>query len=404
MLSRWIKSLGKKLDLMGKGLIEIVYDKRQDVPARIIAFFLKGLSYIFKAIVKARYFLYDKRVFKDNYLGCLVIVVGNLTVGGTGKTPVVEKIARELTASGKKVAILSRGYKSKSDGFFTKLKNYFTHGEVSPPKVVSDGETVFLDSLVAGDEPYMLARNLKGVAVVVDKNRVKAGHFAVKNFGVDVLILDDGFQYLPLKGQLQVLLVDKTNPFGNKHLLPRGILREPVSHLKRASYVLLTKSDGNRDMPLENFIRKYNKSAEMIECEHSIQYLLNFHTNERAEMSIMKRQDIACFSAIAVPEGFEKFLVREQANIVHKERFLDHHRFTQLELDDFFAEAKENGAKFVVTTEKDAVRIAKDYKTPIPLYFTKLDINILSGDKDFSHLVDRICSKTSINSKNTKNL
>ncbi len=396
MLSRWIKSLKKKLELFGKGAIDIVYDRREDFPAKVFAFFLRGLSYVFKAIVKLRYFLYDKRVFKDNYLGCLVIVVGNLTVGGTGKTPVVEKIARELTAEGRKVAILSRGYKSKSDGLLGKLKNWITHGEVSPPKVVSDGENVLLDSLVAGDEPYMLARNLKGVAVVVDKNRVKAGHFAVEKFGVDVLILDDGFQYLPLKGQLQILLVDKTNPFGNKALLPRGILREPVSHLKRASYIFLTKSDGNRDLELESFIRKYNKEAEMIECAHCPQYLLNFHTDERVELPIMKNVDIACFSAIAVPAGFEYFLLKERANIVYKERFLDHHRFSKEELDEVFKEAVESGAKFVVTTEKDAVRIDKDYKTPIPFYYTKLDIKILSGDKDFKHLVDRICSKTSI--------
>ncbi len=110
----------------------------------------------------------------------------------------------------------------------------------------------------------------------------------------------------------------------------------------------------------------------------------------------MKNTEIACFSAIAVPEGFERFLLKEKAKILHKERFLDHHRFSKDELDDFFEEAQENGAEFVVTTEKDAVRISKDYETPLPLYFTKLDINILSGDKDFKHLVDRICQKTSI--------
>ena len=115
----------------------------------------------------------------------------------------------------------------------------------------------------------MLARNLPGVVVLCDKNRVKAGSYAIRKFGCDTLILDDGFQYLPLKGRLNLLLVDKTNPFGNQHLLPRGILREPIQHLSRASYILLTKSDGERDESLLELIREHNSKAEIIECAHA---------------------------------------------------------------------------------------------------------------------------------------
>jgi len=393
MFKRFLDSFKKRLDKFAEGVVDVIYDRRSDFPARILGGFLKALSYIFSTIVQFRYFLYRKRIFRDAPLGCLVVVVGNLTVGGTGKTPIVEKFARELTKRNRKVAILSRGYKSKSDTKIEKFKRWLTHSNEQISRVVSDGKNILLDSEMAGDEPYMLARNLPGVIVIVDRNRVRGGHFAIKEFGADTLILDDGFQYLPLRGQIQLLLVDKTNPFGNKSLLPRGILREPVKHLKRASYIFLTKSDGNRSIELENFIREYNKDAEFIECAHIPQYVINFETDERKELSLLKGKSVACFSAIAMPESFENFIREMGADIIYNERFLDHHRFTDRELEDFFNTAKSLEADFVVTTEKDAVRINKDFKASIPFYYTRLDIDIISGDEDFEKAVDRICFK-----------
>ncbi len=370
---------------------DVIYDRRKGFGVSIYATFLKALSFIFEAIVRLRYFLYEKRIFRDAPLGCLVVVVGNLTVGGTGKTPIVEKFARTLNERGRKVAILSRGYKSKSDGTLGKFIRWITHGESPKPRVVSDGKNILLNSELAGDEPYMLARNLPGVVVVVDKNRVRAGHFAITEFGVDTLILDDGFQYLPLKGQLQLLLVDKTNPFGNFSLLPRGILREPVSHLHRASFIFLTKSDGTRDPKLEYTIRQYNPTAEIIECSHRPSALANFSTNERQDLSILNGSKIACFAAIAAPESFENFLTKLGAEIVYKKRFLDHHRFDDSELEEFFQNAVKSGAEFAVCTEKDAVRIENNFKAPLPFYYTKLEIDILKGDEDFESAVEKIC-------------
>ena len=390
-----LKDIKRKLKKAGNDFAhftaDVIYDRRDGWGVRIFATFLKALSYIFEAIARTRYWLYNKRIMRDAPLGCLVVVVGNLTVGGTGKTPIVEKFARTLSERGRKVAILSRGYKSKSEGSFKKFLRWLTHGEAPKPRVVSDGKNLLLDSEVAGDEPYMLARNLPNVVVVVDKNRVRAGHYAITEFGVDTLILDDGFQYLPLKGQVQLLLVDKTNPFGNFSLLPRGILREPVSHLSRASYIFLTKSDGKKDPELERVIRKYNPSVEIIECAHRPTCLANFQTNQRTELDILKGAKVACFSAIAVPEGFEKFLTQLGGEIVYKKRFLDHHRFDDIELETFFKNAVESGAEFAVCTEKDAVRIRTDLATPIPFYYTKLEIDIIYGDEDFESAVEKIC-------------
>src|SRR5437868_4085642 len=220
----------------------------------------------------------------------------------------------------------------------------------------------------------MLARNLPGVIVLVDKNRVKAGEFAIKKFGCDTLVLDDGFQYLPLKGRLNLLLVDKTNPFGNGYLLPRGILREPVKHLKRASYVFLTKSNGQRDLDLEASIKEHNPEVDIIECAHRPQYLQRFGTTDdspgsRQPLSYLKGRRVYAFSGIATPESFEKFLRDLGALIVGRERFLDHYRYAEEDLAELFSQAREEGAECLVTTEKDAVRIAESLACPLPVYY-----------------------------------
>jgi len=261
---------------------------------------------------------------------------------------------------------------------------------------VSDGGEVLLGSEDAGDEPYMLARNLPGVVVLVDKDRVKAGTYAIKRFGCDTLVLDDGFQYLPLKGSLNLLLVDKTNPFGNGHLLPRGILREPIKHLRRASYVFLTKSDGRRDLEMESIIKEHNPGADIIECVHRPQYLQRFGANPdspdfRAPLAMLKGRRIGAFCGIAAPESFEKFLRDLGGEVRFARRFLDHYRFVPEDFVSLFSEAIEKRVEMLVTTEKDAVRIAEDLRCPVPLYYLRLEIEIIRGAADFDEAVGRIC-------------
>lgn len=370
---------------------DVIYDRRHGRAAEVMGTFLCGLSFLFSGVVQFRYYLYEHRILRNKPLGCLVVVVGNLTVGGTGKTPVVEKFARILNDRGRKVAILSRGYKSKKEPLSKKLWRKLTHGKETPPKIVSNGEEVLLDSESAGDEPYMLARNLPGVVVLCDKNRVKAGSFAIRNFGCDTLILDDGFQYLPLKGKLNLLLVDKSNPFGNQHLLPRGILREPVKHLNRASYIFLTKSDGVRDEALLELIRDNNPKAEIIECAHKPQFLRSVDLDEELPLDALKGAHVAAFSGIASPESFEKMLRDFGAEIRYNQRFLDHHRFSRNEIERFYKKAGDFGLDMIVTTEKDAVRLFEDIRPPVPIYYLRLEIDILSGEEDFEDAAARIC-------------
>ncbi|MEM9026447.1 MAG: tetraacyldisaccharide 4'-kinase, partial [Verrucomicrobiota bacterium] len=288
---------------------------------------------------------------------------------------------------------LSRGYKSKKEPLPKRIWRRLSHGDEPPPKIVSDGKTVFLDSETAGDEPFMLARNLlqHGVLVLVDKNRVKAGAYAISEFGADTLILDDGFQYLPLKGRLNLLLIDKNNPFGNGYTIPRGILREPISHIKRASYVFITKSDGKPDTELRAEIDRHNPGVDIIECAHAPRYLQALDGDEQHTLDFLQNQRIAAFSGIATPESFEAFLRRYGAELRFVKRFLDHHRFTDGEIERVFEEALKAGASCVVTTEKDAVRLDAERPWPLPLYFLRLEIEILDGANDFEAAVSRIC-------------
>jgi len=387
-MSSWLK---RQLNTFEQYTIDVIFGRREGMRATVFAGFLQGLSYLFSGIAQSRLWLYRKRILHDQPLGCLVVVVGNLTVGGTGKTPVVEKFARALRDRGRRVAILSRGYRSKSAPMWKKWWYRLSHTDEPPPRIVSDGHRVLLDSEQAGDEPYMLARNLPGVFVIVDKNRVKAGAYAIKKFGCDTLILDDGFQYLPLKGRLNLLLVDKTNPFGNGHLLPRGILREPIKHLKRASYVFLTKSDGVRDLELEELIQKHNPGVDIIECAHRPQFLQRFGTDERQPLEWLNGKKVGAFSGIAVPESFEKFVRDLGGHIAFTRRFLDHYRFTSEDFVAIFTEGIEQKVEFIVTTEKDAVRLPDGLPCAVPIYYLRLEIDIIRGASDFDEAVERIC-------------
>jgi tetraacyldisaccharide 4'-kinase len=343
-------------------------------------------------VVQLRLFLYNHRIFRYHTLGCQVISVGNLTVGGTGKTPVVEVFARELQKAGRRVAILSRGYKKVEPRLLQRVVDKALFRSYHrPPRVVSDGNTLLLDSAMSGDEPYMLASNLPDVAVLVDKDRVKSGRYAINKLGCDTLILDDGFQYLALKHRVEIVLVDRTNPFGNEYVLPRGVLREPIKNIKRANFIFITKSDGTGTEDLRNRLRSLNPSAEIIECRHCPRHLQNVFTVERMELGRLKGLDIVVVSGIAVPGSFESALEQQGARILDRNRFADHHRYAQQEIIDIINNGKKLKAHAIITTEKDAVRFPKLDRWDVPVYFLRVDIEILSGAEDFHACISRIC-------------
>jgi tetraacyldisaccharide 4'-kinase len=373
-------------------VLEVILEERRGKRAAILRGVLFVLSKIFIGAVKARRFLYSVRILRDSTLGVQVIAIGNLTVGGTGKTPVVEKFARELQDQGRTVAILSRGYRSKPPPITKRLWNrlLFRH-ESTPPRVVSDGKNLLLDSETAGDEPYMLASNLKDVIVLVDKDRVKSGRYAIEKFGCDTLLLDDGFQYWKLRGRRHdVVLIDRQQPFGNEHMLPRGTLREPPSHLARATTIFITKSDGNTK-ELRQRIEEHNSSAGIIECIHAPLYFEDVFSGEQQGLDLLKGKKIASLSGIAQPESFEQSLVKLGGELVYSKRFADHHRFTQQEIINTINRAKKRQAQAIITTQKDAVRFPKIDRRDLAIYFMRVEIKILSGANDFQDCVRKIC-------------
>ena len=372
--------------------LEVILGQRRGKRAALLRTVLFGLSKVFAVAVKIRRFLYNVRIFRDSTLGVQVIAIGNLTVGGTGKTPVVEKFARELRDLGRNVAILSRGYRSKPPPLSHRLLDrLLLRADSTPPRVVSDGKNLLLDSETAGDEPYMLASNLKDVVVLVDKDRVKSGRYAIEKFGCDTLLLDDGFQYWDLRGRRQdVVLIDRQQPFGNEFLLPRGTLREPPSHLARASVIFITKSDGNT-AELRKRITQYNSTAGIIECIHHPLYFEDVFTGEQHGLDLLKDKKIASLSGIAQPESFEGSLIQLGGELVYSKRFADHHRFTQQEILNAINRSKKRQAQAIITTQKDAVRFPKIDRRDLPIFFMRVEIKILSGSDDFRDCVRKIC-------------
>ena len=374
-------------------LVKIIQEKGADQGqpggVRFLLAILKGLSCIFAAIVALRYFLYRVGLKRRHPLGIQVISIGNVTAGGTGKTPETEIFARTLAAEGRKVAILSRGYRRKEAPWWQRL---FTD-VISPPLVVSDGKHVLLDSATGGDEPYMLASNLPGVAVVVDRDRVKAGRYAIKRLGCDTIILDDGFQYQKLKHSIEVVLVDSTNPFGNGNMLPRGILREPVRHLKRADIIFLTKCRGDVSAVVQE-IRKYNKTAEIVECTHAPKSLKDVWSREEFPLTWLEGKTTCTLSGIASPKGFENSLRHLGAKVVWCERYADHHSYDSSEILYALNRTADMGADALVTTEKDAVRFPRFETSPVRCLYLRIAIEILRGRESFQDIINRICFRT----------
>ena len=383
--------MGRRLENLEQFGIDVVLERRHGIRASILRGILYALSFIYDRLVQLRLYFYRKRILRERALGCLVISVGNLTVGGTGKTPIVEKFARALQAGGRRVAILSRGYKSmpRKRSWWDRLRRSM----VDPPRIVSDGKSLLLDSRTAGDEPYMLAHNLKDVVVLVDKDRVKSGRLAIDKWKVDTLLLDDGLQYLHLKHRLDIVLVDRQAPFGNEFLLPRGTLREAPRNLRRASYIFITKNTGQSNEALIQRIRRYNRTADIIECAHKPLYLQNVFTGEQLPLESLRDAFIGSICGIAAPESFEGALRKLGAHIDLAKRYIDHHYYTEPELTTFINRCIRRDLAMIVTTEKDAVRMPHlpEAKVKVPVYFLRVEIEILSGHESWEHCVGRIC-------------
>lgn len=390
MFDSRVSSIGQDLEKWGA---DVIFGREKGFRAGLARVVFRGFSWLFAIIVRCRLLLFRVGLKKQALLGVKVVSIGNLTMGGTGKTPVVEFFCKALRQKGRNPVILSRGYKSR------KLEGrqvWRGRREEEPgefPKVVSDGERLRLPVEYAGDEPYMLARNLlPGVGVVVDRDRVKGGRFAVRELQADILLLDDGLQYLKLDHAVDVVLVDAERPFGTDALIPRGTLREPPSNLSRANYIFVTRCHQPLSQEQIARLQRRNKTAPIIQTRHAPQYLEKvFHEGDRMELSELQGKYVAAMSGIANPESFEGLLKELGAEVMFHRTFGDHQVFPQKDVDSVFERALERDVDFVVTTEKDAVRFPRPTEDSVPLYFLRIEVEIIEGEEEWQACLERLC-------------
>lgn len=335
---------------------------------------LPPLSMLYSAGIRLRLAAYRRHWFSVHSLGVPVVSVGNLTAGGTGKTPLVEWFCRALANEGKRVCVLTRGYGRRN---------------ASEQVVASDGRKILADVTYAGDEPLLLARKLLGVAAVVcNANRASAGEWAIKNLGTEVFVLDDGFQHLQLARDLNVVTIDATNPWGGG-LLPYGRLREPVSGLTRADCIVLTRTDEGSD--LASLTTRVQNIAGNLPLFHSrmITRALRYLDGRVAPRT---SEPLAAFCGLGNPNTFFRHLEREGYSLALKRAFPDHFNYQQTDLDKLAAEAKAAGAKGLVTTEKDAVKLSS-LRLGLPCYVLDIQIAIAEEDAVLLLLRDRVLTK-----------
>ena len=335
---------------------------------------LVGILHIFAGIygilLNTKLAGYRCGIFSRKRLDCFVISLGNITVGGTGKTPTAQRMARAIRDMGYRVVILNRGYRAK------------WQGEIG---VVSDGHEILMDAPTAGDEAFMLAKHLPNVPVLIGPERAKTGQYAVEHFGAQVAILDDGYQHWQLQRDLDVVLIDSVNVFGNGHILPRGTLREPLSHLSRADVCLLTKVDQAEPGSIayiKKKIAEYGNDPVVVESIHQPQACIELGewvkniASEGSPIDIIKGKKIIALSAIGNPASFEQTLYNSGADVIESFRFPDHHEYTLEEIEDAMAQAIRLGAEAIATTEKDAVKLPKlpDTASKLPIYVVTIEV------------------------------
>lgn len=329
------------------------------------------LSLIYGAIVKMRIFLYRYGFLHTKSLPCKVVSLGNITIGGTGKTPMAIWLAEFLTSKDIKVAILSRGYRGTAS---------------HTVNTVSNGHDVFSRPHDVGDEPILMARRLKGVPVLAGQNRFKAGQQAISHFGAKVLILDDGFQHMALKRDMDFVLLDAANPMGNGYLLPRGPLREPASHLKRVHAFILTRCDQARNIEkTTSTLANTFPKIPIFKSVHRPYKLCTLGEDTLIDAGVLSGKRILAFSGIANAHAFMTMLKSIGLNVVQFKEYPDHHNYLRKELQHIQSEALALGVEAIITTEKDVVRIEDRWPNKLPLSF--LAINMEFVDEAFKNFL-----------------
>lgn len=363
--------------LLHEEILQDIWSDDQNSPiSRALAVLFRGLSIPYAVTTAARNRLYDWRLLPARKLPCPVISIGNLTTGGTGKTPLTITLCRLLREKGYKPAVLSRGY-----------------GRTGQAKVapVSDGKNILMDPRTAGDEPYLMAQLLPGVPIIVGASRFGTGKWALDTLGVNILVLDDGFQHRQLYRDVDILLLGKKRPFGNGYLLPRGALREAKSGLERAG-IIVTTGEAPAEQKVLPLVRK-KKQTKVPPQFHGTHRPVGIigPDGTLTPPACLKGKKVYAFAGMGNPQSFRHTLECLGATIVSFAVFGDHHPYTSDNVERIVTESKQLGADLILTTEKDGARL-HDYPELLEmLSYVRIEMNITpSGRKLLGQILKMI--------------
>ena len=335
----------------------------------LFTFFLRILSFLYGLATQLRLVVYKTGFLRAKCLPTHIISIGNITTGGTGKTPFVAMLAKWAETHGFKVAILSRGYKGKGS---------------NDSLVVSDGKTVLASVDDAGDEPVMLATTLSSVPVLISKKRYKIGSMAINLFNSDLLLLDDGYQHISLYRDVNILLIDAKRRFGNRSLLPLGPLRESMEQIKRADIIIITKcTDTYSGADLVNYFQKNFPAKSIFRSRYFPNQIVFPLAGTTHSPDILKGKNVVVFAGIAHPDDFLETIKSCGANIVHFKAFSDHHFFSKHEIEELVSWKKQSNVDFLLTTEKDWIRIDGKIDPDLDIAIVTMKIGLLSDVNTF---------------------
>jgi len=350
--------------------------------------FLDGLSMVYGFAVKMRAVLYNKNILKSGRLSCRVVSVGNITAGGTGKTPVTMHVAQLLRDAGYSTVVISRGYKGRAENC---------------GGIVSDTDTVLMGPEDSGDEPFMMAARLPGVPVLVGKDRLAMGRLAMKRFSPDVIVLDDGFQHRRLFRDMDIVLIDETSFRADMRLLPRGPLREPVSALGRADLIVLTRSSGPSTPAIE-ILAGLAPGKPVFRSSHAPYVCGVFkdgafaagadQADDPSGMSrsfeLLKKANVFVFSGIANNQAFQDMVAGMARAVVGEMAFPDHHHYTDADMNAIVGQAEKRSADFLVTTEKDYVKLNGKRIGSIGLVVIGIDMSFQGQETAFAQCIQNM--------------
>ncbi|MFO7667202.1 MAG: tetraacyldisaccharide 4'-kinase [Desulfobacterales bacterium] len=350
-----------------------------------VEFFLLVVSAFYSVSVRIRNALYNLEIFRQKKLKCKVISIGNITVGGTGKTPMTIYLAEKLTKHDRKVVVVSRGYKGKFE------KN---------GGIISDGKDILVGPDFSGDEPFLMAAKLKDIPVIVGQNRYDAGLLAIRNFNPEIIILDDGFQHRKLFRDIDLLLLDSKRPFGNFHLIPGGILREPIASIKRASAFILTRSSLD-SMKARNTISAVS-NKQLVFDAYNTPYFFKvvkggvsnpvavFRSELSEDFSFLSGKKVVAFSGIAGNGHFINALSEFKCDLLEFFDFPDHHEYTARDIEKISKSITERAAELVMTTEKDFARMNGKINFPVDIIVVGVKMYLKDEKSFMEFMLDKL--------------